>query len=142
MRLTEDRRHARIVPRNPVARLVMPNAVKVTCRVTVAGIHSRRVHRLHHPAYPRKVLSDGALLWLVLQQEKRTGVELGPGQAIMVLFLYGSPILDTISRCPALNVLQLASIATTSKFGISIQAIPFLESGGGSDRSGLGMLAL
>ncbi len=31
--LPEDRRHGRIVPRNPVARLIMPNGVNVTCRV-------------------------------------------------------------------------------------------------------------
>jgi len=31
--LPEDRRHGRIVPRNPVARLIMPNGVNLTCRV-------------------------------------------------------------------------------------------------------------
>jgi hypothetical protein len=31
--LPEDRRHGRIVPRNPVARLIMPNGVNITCRV-------------------------------------------------------------------------------------------------------------
>jgi hypothetical protein len=31
--LPEDRRHGRIVPRNPVGRLVMPNGVNLTCRV-------------------------------------------------------------------------------------------------------------
>jgi PilZ domain-containing protein len=31
--LPEDRRHGRIVPRNPIARLVMPNGVNVSCRI-------------------------------------------------------------------------------------------------------------
>jgi PilZ domain len=29
----EDRRHGRIAPRNPLARLVMPNGINVTCRI-------------------------------------------------------------------------------------------------------------
>jgi hypothetical protein len=31
--LPEDRRHGRIVPRNPVARLILPNGLNVTCRI-------------------------------------------------------------------------------------------------------------
>jgi len=31
--LPEDRRHGRIIPRNPVSRLIMPNGVNLTCRV-------------------------------------------------------------------------------------------------------------
>jgi PilZ domain len=31
--LPEDRRHGRIVPRNPIARLIMPNGVNLTCRI-------------------------------------------------------------------------------------------------------------
>jgi PilZ domain len=31
--LPEDRRHGRIVPRNPVGRLVMPNGTNITCRI-------------------------------------------------------------------------------------------------------------
>jgi hypothetical protein len=31
--LPEDRRHGRIVPRNPIGRLIMPNGVNVTCRI-------------------------------------------------------------------------------------------------------------
>jgi hypothetical protein len=31
--LPEDRRHGRIIPRNPNARLIMPNGVNITCRV-------------------------------------------------------------------------------------------------------------
>jgi hypothetical protein len=31
--LPEDRRHGRIVPRNPVGRLILPNGVNVTCRI-------------------------------------------------------------------------------------------------------------
>lgn len=44
--LPEDRRHGRIVPRNPVGRLIMPNGISVTCRVidvsqSGAGIATR-----------------------------------------------------------------------------------------------------
>jgi hypothetical protein len=31
--LPEDRRHGRIVPRNPASRMIMPNGVNLTCRV-------------------------------------------------------------------------------------------------------------
>jgi hypothetical protein len=31
--LPEDRRHGRMVPRNPVGRLIMPNGVNLTCRI-------------------------------------------------------------------------------------------------------------
>jgi PilZ domain len=31
--LPEDRRHGRIVPRNPMGRLIMPNGVNLTCRI-------------------------------------------------------------------------------------------------------------
>src|SRR6202451_4139157 len=31
--LPEDRRHGRMVPRNPVGRLILPNGVNLTCRV-------------------------------------------------------------------------------------------------------------
>jgi hypothetical protein len=31
--LPEDRRHGRIVPRNPVGRLILPNGVNLTCRI-------------------------------------------------------------------------------------------------------------
>ncbi len=31
--LPEDRRHGRIVPRNPTGRLIMPNGVNLTCRI-------------------------------------------------------------------------------------------------------------
>jgi hypothetical protein len=31
--LPEDRRHGRIVPRNPMARLILPNGVNLTCRI-------------------------------------------------------------------------------------------------------------
>jgi hypothetical protein len=31
--LTEDRRHGRITPRNPMARLILPNGVNLSCRV-------------------------------------------------------------------------------------------------------------
>jgi hypothetical protein len=44
--LPEDRRHGRIVPRNPVGRLILPNGVNLTCRIidvsqSGAGIASR-----------------------------------------------------------------------------------------------------
>ena len=31
--LPEDRRHGRIVPRNPVGRMILPNGVNLTCRI-------------------------------------------------------------------------------------------------------------
>jgi hypothetical protein len=31
--LPEDRRHGRIVPRNPIGRLIMPNGVNLSCRI-------------------------------------------------------------------------------------------------------------
>src|SRR2546422_1131264 len=31
--LPEDRRHGRIVPRNPVGRLILPNGLNLTCRI-------------------------------------------------------------------------------------------------------------
>jgi len=31
--LPEDRRHGRIVPRNPITRLILPNGLNVSCRV-------------------------------------------------------------------------------------------------------------
>jgi len=31
--LPEDRRHGRIVPRNPIARLILPNGLNLTCRI-------------------------------------------------------------------------------------------------------------
>src|SRR3974390_1210583 len=31
--LPEDRRHGRIVPRNPLARLILPNGINVSCRI-------------------------------------------------------------------------------------------------------------
>src|SRR5271163_709943 len=31
--LPEDRRHGRIAPRNPVARLILPNGINLTCRI-------------------------------------------------------------------------------------------------------------
>ena len=44
--LPEDRRHGRIVPRNPVGRLILPNGVNITCRIidvsqSGAGIASK-----------------------------------------------------------------------------------------------------
>ena len=33
LNLPEDRRHGRFIPRNPMARLVLPNGVNVACRV-------------------------------------------------------------------------------------------------------------
>ena len=33
LNLPEDRRHGRIVPRNPTARLILPNGVNIACRI-------------------------------------------------------------------------------------------------------------
>lgn len=44
--LPEDRRHGRIVPRNPVGRLILPNGINITCRIidvsqSGAGVSSK-----------------------------------------------------------------------------------------------------
>ncbi|MGB7036897.1 MAG: PilZ domain-containing protein [Xanthobacteraceae bacterium] len=44
--LPEDRRHGRIVPRNPVGRLILPNGVNISCRIidvsqSGAGVSSK-----------------------------------------------------------------------------------------------------
>jgi PilZ domain len=44
--LPEDRRHGRVVPRNPVGRLILPNGVNLTCRIidvsqSGAGVSSK-----------------------------------------------------------------------------------------------------
>jgi hypothetical protein len=31
--LPEDRRHGRIIPRNPMSRLILPNGINLTCRI-------------------------------------------------------------------------------------------------------------
>src|SRR6266852_6445790 len=36
--LPEDRRHGRITPRNPAARLILPNGVNVACRVVYVSL--------------------------------------------------------------------------------------------------------
>jgi hypothetical protein len=33
LNLPEDRRHGRVVPRNPMARLILPSGINITCRV-------------------------------------------------------------------------------------------------------------
>jgi PilZ domain len=33
LNLPEDRRHGRIIPRNPMARIILPNGVNITCRI-------------------------------------------------------------------------------------------------------------
>ncbi len=42
--LPEDRRHGRIVPRNPIGRLIMPNGLNVSCRIIDVSQSGRR-HR-------------------------------------------------------------------------------------------------
>src|SRR5258708_25346867 len=41
--LPEDRRHGRIVPRNPVGRLIMPNGVNLTCRIIAVSQSGARI---------------------------------------------------------------------------------------------------
>ena len=70
--LPEDRRHGRIVPRNPIGRLIMPNGVNLTCRIidvsqSGAGIASRpaaadrRAGHARQGAGPRGAPSRGRL---------------------------------------------------------------------------------
>ena len=42
LNLPEDRRHGRIVPRNPMAQLILPNGVNITCRVIDISAVRRR----------------------------------------------------------------------------------------------------
>src|SRR6202140_4835621 len=70
--LPEDRRHGRIVPRNPVGRLIMPNGVNLTCRIidvsqsgagiaTDPGPPDRRAAHPRHDTGPRRASPRGRL---------------------------------------------------------------------------------
>ncbi len=50
LNLPEDRRHGRIVPRNPVTRLVLPNGVNVTCRVIDVSLSGAAISTKERPA--------------------------------------------------------------------------------------------
>jgi hypothetical protein len=45
----EDRRHARIAPRNPAARLILPNGVNVACRVIDVSLSGAGIGTEHRP---------------------------------------------------------------------------------------------
>jgi hypothetical protein len=48
LNLPEDRRHGRFTPRNPAARLILPNGLNVTCRVidlSASGVAIKTDHR-------------------------------------------------------------------------------------------------
>ncbi len=49
LNLPEDRRHGRIVPRNPMARLTMPNGVSITCRVMDASLSGAAIASAERP---------------------------------------------------------------------------------------------
>jgi hypothetical protein len=55
--LPEDRRHERIVPRNPRATMVMPNGISVPCRIIDMSLSGAAVTSETKPAV-------GALIWL------------------------------------------------------------------------------
>jgi hypothetical protein len=44
LNLPEDRRHGRVVPRNPMAQLIMPNGVNLTCRVIDMSQSGAAIH--------------------------------------------------------------------------------------------------
>jgi PilZ domain len=47
--LPEDRRHGRFTPRNPVARLILPNGLNVTCRVIDLSQSGAAIASNHRP---------------------------------------------------------------------------------------------
>jgi hypothetical protein len=47
--LAEDRRHGRIVPRNPVGRLTMPNGISITCRIIDVSQSGAGIARRERP---------------------------------------------------------------------------------------------
>jgi hypothetical protein len=49
LNLPEDRRHGRIVPRNPVTQLTMPNGVNVTCRVIDTSLSGAAIATMQRP---------------------------------------------------------------------------------------------
>src|SRR5258708_27482491 len=52
--LPEDRRHGRIIPRNPMARLILPNGVNLSCRVIDISQSGAAVKNAPRPA-PRNL---------------------------------------------------------------------------------------
>jgi hypothetical protein len=50
LNLPEDRRHGRIVPRNPVTRLVMPNGINITCRIIDVSLSGAALATKERPA--------------------------------------------------------------------------------------------
>jgi hypothetical protein len=48
--LPEDRRHDRIVPRNPMARLVLPNGINITCRIIDMSLSGAAIASKERPA--------------------------------------------------------------------------------------------
>ena len=62
--LPEDRRHGRITPRNPMARLILPNGVNLSCRVidisqSGAAVEERPAARDGRPRHPRQDAEPG-----------------------------------------------------------------------------------
>jgi PilZ domain len=47
--LPEDRRHGRMVPRNPVGRLILPNGVNLTCRIIDVSESGAGISTEHRP---------------------------------------------------------------------------------------------
>ncbi|HEY4920363.1 MAG TPA: PilZ domain-containing protein [Xanthobacteraceae bacterium] len=50
LNLPEDRRHGRIIPRNPVTQLAMPNGVNLTCRIIDLSLSGAAVATDQRPA--------------------------------------------------------------------------------------------
>jgi len=49
LNLPEDRRHERIVPRNPGGRLILPNGIKVGCRIIDVSLSGAAISTTHRP---------------------------------------------------------------------------------------------
>lgn len=50
LNLPEDRRHGRIIPRNPMTELTMPNGVRITCRIIDLSLSGAAVKTDQRPA--------------------------------------------------------------------------------------------
>jgi PilZ domain-containing protein len=50
LNLPEDRRHGRIIPRNPVTELTMPNGVRITCRIIDLSLSGTAIKTDQRPA--------------------------------------------------------------------------------------------
>ena len=53
LNLPEDRRHGRIIPRNPMARLIMANGLNMTCRIIDISLSGAGIASAERPPWAR-----------------------------------------------------------------------------------------